>query len=220
MARSSSTLANIVAALLAGAAGGLVAGLVLGSRSGGADPGDDGDGLLTHQAAAPSVLPHPRWQAELQQVHDALDVIRRMIAEQRQGDRLPVYSDVPSKSEPATIASTTTATSDERLRRIELELEAIRETIKEQVWVQRPPAIEQLRAAPQSPVWAEVRTYYEQLFSRVPEESLVGKSYDEILSRFGLPSEMGPTKWYYVQPGSGGFRLEFVNGYVGSVASF
>jgi len=47
---------------------------------------------------------------------------------------------------------------------------------------------------------------------------MVGQSYDELLMRFGRPSRIEPTKWWYKGgPSHVGLWFEMVNGYVGGL---
>jgi hypothetical protein len=50
-------------------------------------------------------------------------------------------------------------------------------------------------------------------------ESILGMSFDEVLSRFGRPTTIQPTRWWYCAVGHSGFNLNFVNGFVGGMSN-
>jgi hypothetical protein len=182
--------------------------------------GEDGNSVV-RQTVAP--VEQSAIQADLSEIRDRLADISKMISAMKRSERLPVYSEEPAPTESESRAPTDEIAHSDRLRRIELELEAIRETIKEQVWIQSPPTIEQLRLAPQAPIWAELNSFCElyKADELAARESVLGRSYDEVLTRFGMPSTIEPTEWRYQHRGSScWFQLDFVNGFVGGVLKF
>lgn len=209
-----SNTATVVATTLIGAACGLLGGLALGGRA--------------NEPARPDIDPgaaRPQTQASFDStgIEARLDEHQRALADVKAlvaglappGDRMAVVPDSPesSTSEPAE--------NQERLRAIELELAAIRETIKEQVWIQSPPTIDQIKKAPHTAISSEVDRLCGQ-YSTDPgaaQASVVGKSYEDILAQFGRPSVFQPTRWWYnpQTEGACGFYLEMVNGYVGGM---
>jgi len=211
-----SNTATIVATTLIGAACGLLAGLALGNRSN--QPGIQGTDAAAPCQSASAPFDSSAIESKLEEVQRGLAELRSLVAGQVSlSDRTPIVTDSPASmaSEPAAIGP-----DQVRLRAIELELAAIRETIKEQVWIQSPPTVEQLQRAPNAPVVAEVEALMNWLVQddRAARESIVGQSYDEVLARFGRPSTIQPKKWWYMgNPSGRTLTFEFVNGYVGQV---
>ena len=210
-----SNTATAVSAALIGAACGLLGGLALGRR--GNEPARSGiESAAPRQQAAP--FEASAIESRLDEHQRALAEVKALVAGLASpGDRTPIVADssASTSSEPAA-----TNPDPDRLKAIEVELAAIRQTIKEQVWVQSPPTIEQIRRAQQSPIWSEVDGLC-RLASQdasAAKETILGLSYEEVLTRFGRPTDIQPAKWWYSAPGHSGFNLNFVNGYVGGIS--
>jgi hypothetical protein len=211
-----SNTATAVATTLIGAACGLMGGLALGNRSN--QPGSQGTEAVAPQQSASAPFDSSAIESRLEEVQRGLAELRSLVAGQAsRSDRTPIVADSPAgaTSEPAADSS-----DHDRLRAIELELTAIRQTIKEQVWIQSPPTFEQIRRAPQSPIWSEVNGLC-RLASQdagAAKETILGLSYEQVLTRFGRPTDIQPAKWWYSALGHSGFNLNFVNGYVGGIS--
>lgn len=210
---------GIIAGTLVGAACGLVGGLFLRTP----DTLPTVDRISNEPAMQVGARPAEASasQMDLAKMRESLDDLKAMVTALQQSSRAPVYPEEPDAKKEDSTEDAPSATVTDRLRRIELGIDALRETIKEQVWVQQPPTIEQLRAAPQGTNWDAIYSFC-GLFDADQEaarQSVIGKSYDEILTRFGRPTEILAKRWWYrgQREGDCTFLLDFVNGFVGDV---
>lgn len=212
-----SNTATAVATTLIGAACGLLGGLALGNR--GNESSRSGiETAAPHQQAAP--FEATALESRLDELRSDLAMVKSLVAGQAVADdRVPVITAAPA---PSSSESAIAEPDPDRFRAIELELAAIRQTIKEQVWIQSPPTYEQVQGAADT-VWPSVKSFIDTCNAdlEAARASVLGHSYGEVLSRFGRPTIIQATKWSYMgKQAGGGFWLEFVNGYVGGLQVF